>query len=399
MQVAEARNHESSFPVGGLDGGSMNGLEIMFDGINLQQVGELLLDEPTSTRRVRRLCLDSYYRSLKDFAFAVIFGGQIVTSVGMPNVEEGTPGESLLDRKYFGGKHTRRAPPSATSFPTWEKLLESNTDRSALESLVRSLGQLDAEGLRFWQLYLRREFHLYFGDDKSLRKPNARPEYVFKGRGNFCRDLELQSHVPDKYRRHVASEIRHQLQYLPGVRDAHDDAIDEFICRNAVAHIGIYRWYSQVGERSLDQSIALRIPHATRQCLPDVERSLWTIKEMTTPGLLEVMITDSRNREELLDKLIDASQDTVYNALREKIAAAWQLLEKFDRKNEMDTLRADIECEIKSLHLSPLGRVAVATGKSDALYKEAIRMLAIRGAGRGSPVPNCLHVFDELVGD
>jgi len=65
----------------------------------------------------------------------------------------------------------------------------------------------------------------------------------------------------------------------------------------------------------------------------------------------------------------------------------------------MDTLRADIECEIKSLHLSPLGRVAVATGKSDALYKEAIRMLAIRGAGRGSPVPNCLHVFDELVGD
>jgi hypothetical protein len=126
---------------------------------------------------------------------------------------------------------------------------------------------------------------------------------------------------------------------------------------------------------------------------------MWTIKEVTTPGLLEAMIRDSRDREELRDKLIDASQDTIYNPLREKIAAAWQLFDKFQYRNEMDKLRADIEREINSLQNSALGQVAVATGKEDALYKEAVRMLAIRGAGPGSPLPNCVHVFDELSSD
>ncbi len=94
----------------------MNGLEIMFDGINIQHVGELLLDEPASTRRVRRLCFDSYYRTLKDFAFAVIFGGKIVTSVAMPSGRRNA-GRELVRPKVFRGEAYAQGTPVSGVIP------------------------------------------------------------------------------------------------------------------------------------------------------------------------------------------------------------------------------------------------------------------------------------------
>jgi hypothetical protein len=372
-----------------------DGLEVMFDGISLQHVGELLLDEPRSTRAIRRLCFKSYYASLKDFAFAAIFGSKIVTCAPLPEVREGTPGETLLSAKHFGAKHSRRTSAIAEISPNWESLLDNEEDRGVLEALVTSLGQLDPGKLAHWRHEVIRDIFLYLGSDPSLAKPNRRDDYRFEGRGNFRRDERLQAKVPLKHRTQVLREVRRQAGELPDVRAAHDDAIDEFVCRNVVAHVGIYHWYCRVGEKSLHRQKGLRIPHATRQALPAVEHSLWTVKELTTPGLLEVMLAGSRTREELRDKIIEASEDTVYDSLREKLAEAWQL-SAWGRTNEMDKIRADIETEIYGLRNPQIGHVVIASGKEDALYRDAIRMLAIRSTPSSIDKVASRRVFSEL---
>ena len=374
----------------------MDGLEVMFDGISVQQVGELLLDQPKSSRSIRRLCLSSYYSSLKDFAFASIFGGKIVSTDTFPDVKEGKPAETLMSPEHFGKKHERRAHRSQTSTRNWESLLddEGGTDYKAVGSLITSLGQLNSESLICWTHEVARDIFLYLGSDKSLTRANAGPEYTFEGRGNFERFPALQALVPQPYIEQVVATVRKHLNHIPNVSSAHDDAIREFVCRNAVAHIGIYRWYSKVGETALDSLKGVRIPHATRQSLPSVEISLWKIREIATPGLLERMIAASTCREDLLYRLIEASQDTIYDALREKLASACQLW-RLGHRNELDKICAEIEVEIHARKISP-GEIVVASGNEREAYKNAITTLAIRGAGPQSYLQNDLRrVFKE----
>jgi hypothetical protein len=374
-----------------------DGLEIMFDGMSLQHVGELLLDEPQSTRALRRLCFESYYASLKDFAFAAIFGSKIITSAPLPEVQGGNPGEALLT--HFSAKHSRRPPPTASAHsPTWESLLDNEEDFQILKGLVASLDRLGSGGLGHWKDEVTRDIFLYLGDDKSLTKPKGGPDYRFEGRGDFRRYEGLQVRVPQNYRRQALLRVRQNAKQLPGVSAAHDDAIDEFICRNAVAHIGIYHWYCRVGEKSLDRQKGLRIPHATRQALPAVERSLWTVKEVTTPGLLEAMIAESKDRGELAEKIFKASQDTVYDALREKIAAAWRL-SRWDYTREMDRINADIEREIHAAKNLQMGQVLIASGREEALYKEAVQTLAVRSTRLNVDPAAFRRVFKELAND
>jgi hypothetical protein len=377
----------------------MDGLEIMFDGISVQHAGELLLDQPVSSRRIRNLCLPSYYRCLKDFAFAVIFGGKIITTGTFPAVKEGTPGETLLSRDYFGGKHERRPPDSPKLSQKWESLLdnEEGDDYRAVGSLIASLGQVNSESLAYWTHEVARDVFLYLGSDKSLRNRNAGPDYIYEGRGNFVRFPGLQALVPRPYIEQVVTTIRQKLNDLPSVHSAHDDAIREFVCRNAVAHIGIYRWYSKMGDSALDRLTGLRIPHATRQALPQVEASLWKIREMTTPGLLERMIADSTCREDLRNKLLEASQDTMYDPLREKLARACQLW-RLGSRSELDRICADIEVEIHARKISP-GQIVVASGNELEAYKNAITTLAIRGAGPQLCMPDLRRVFKDEFAD
>lgn len=387
----------------------MDGLEIMFDGINLQEAGELLLDEPKSTRGIRYLCWKSYYRSLKDFSFAAIFGAKIITTKELPMVKEGLPGEHLLGSQYFGQKHDRRAPKSGDSTSNWEDLLkdESGEDFKAVGSLITSLDQVDANDLVFWREVVIRDVFLYLtsdkGPDPSLRKAAAGPEYLYHGRGNFPRFPQLQAMVPPWYSGEVLRNLRRNSKALPGVAEAHNDAIHEFICRNVVAHIGIYRWYSKVGEEALNKAQALRIPHASRQALPSVERllcetnvepALWQIRDLVVLGLLERMITESKSREHLLHNLVAASQDTVYDALREKIATALNLWKLMGYRAELDKIREDIEAEIYARKISA-NQAAVASGEDEAAYKKAIRALVRRGAGPEEITPDCRRVFRE----
>jgi hypothetical protein len=373
----------------------MDRLEIMLDGINVQQAGELLLDEPKSTRNVRRLCFATYYKSLEDFAFAAIFGGKIITTGALVDVDNGHPGEHLLGKNYFSHIHERRIPASSTG--GWEDLLEHETDRQALASLLSSLDRVGTNDSIYWRLQVIREVFLYFGTDKSLEKGGAGAEYIFKGRGNFRRDEELQGKVPPSHWRPIVNWVKVNRESLPGVAKAHDDAIREFIGRNALAHLGIYRWYSQTGEKALNAQVGIRIPHVTRQSLPNVERALWMIRNMTIPSLLDSMARDSRSRNELTEKLLAASKDTTYDALREKLAASWQLA-MWGHTSQLDKLIADVQEEIDARKLLKIRDVAVAVGGNDSAYRNALRMLAVRGAGPRQIVPDYSHVFEELKG-
>ncbi len=272
----------------------MNGLEAMFDGIIAQQAGELLLDEPNSTRLLRRICPRGYLSSLQDFAFAAIFSGTIVTTDNLTDVLEGFPGEKLLT-VLFEDKHTRRQ--AAKIGGGWESLLDDGKvqDREAIRSLLKSLGDVisGAHGI-FWRELIIREVVQYLGKDESLAKPNAGSEYRFYRRGNFRRDEDLQSSIPLKYLCTIIEEVRKKANFHPGVKLAHDDAIREFAARNALAHVGIYHWYCLCGEKLLSPQNGARIPYATRQSFPNIQRSLWRIRDLVVPALLSEMIKGSQ---------------------------------------------------------------------------------------------------------
>lgn len=52
---------------------SRAGLDLKYDGIIFQQVGELLLNVE-ATRDIRAQCADSYWQSLNNFVFGAVFG-------------------------------------------------------------------------------------------------------------------------------------------------------------------------------------------------------------------------------------------------------------------------------------------------------------------------------------
>jgi hypothetical protein len=373
----------------------VDGLEVMLDGVSVQHAGELLLNEPESTMPLRRVCPRSYLRSLEDFAFAVIFAGKLVTTRELTNVLEGFPGERLLT-EHFAPKHNRRRQGTITA--GWETLLDNSDDQEVIRRLVHSLGDLikGANGV-FWKELAIREVFQYLGNDDSLKAPNAGAGYVFVGRGNFRRDEPLQNAVPTEYTRTILEEIRSKARSHEGVKIAHDDALREFTSRNVLAHVGIYHWYCRLGEKALSTKTGARIPHATRHSFPSVQRALWKTRNLVTPGLLKRMIEGSESRDEVRDKLIEASMDTTYQPVREKLASAWCLLEQEGERQELDNLVRDIEREMRAWENPQTRHMVFSPGGSP--YQQAIKMLVWRSGGPTIEPPDCSKVFPELCDD
>jgi len=373
----------------------MDGLDAMFDGIIAQQAGELLLDEPQSTRLLRRLCPRSYLRSLEDFAFAAIFSGKIVTTQELADVLGGHPGEKLLT-KYFSDKHDRRLLEGTAA--GWESLLDDTRrdDRETIRGLIGSLELMitGRESGVFWRELIVREVMQYFGKDESLTRPNAGSEYQFFRRGNFRRDEDLQSTVPPKYLEIILEEVKTKTNFHAGVKIAHDDAIREFAARNALAHVGMFHWYCRFGEKALRANRGARIPYATRQSFPVLQSALWRFKSLVVPGLLHRMIEKSRNRDELRDQLVVASMDSTFQPIREKLAGAWRLLEDQEQSQELDSLVFDIEREVEAWKHPETRHIVFSTAGTQ--YERAVKMLVWRGAGVANALTDYAKVFPEL---
>src|SRR5579872_3715649 len=104
----------------------MTGLDLRYDGIVYQYVGELLLDLP-ETRAIRFRCLDSYWASLQKFVFGYIFGrrliipathdGGILIPTKMPPLFVGgpTPGEILLTELFPEKRFPEARPKNAVT--------------------------------------------------------------------------------------------------------------------------------------------------------------------------------------------------------------------------------------------------------------------------------------------
>ena len=74
---------------------------ILFDGMTIQQVGEVVLDA-NCTGPIRARCCASYIRALEEFAFAAVFSNRIVTNPNLPPVGNEYPGIALLKDEYVG---------------------------------------------------------------------------------------------------------------------------------------------------------------------------------------------------------------------------------------------------------------------------------------------------------
>ena len=377
----------------------MKGIEIMPDGVIIQQAAELLLHEPGSTSgpvfSVRQVCRDNYYESLEQFVFAAVFCKQIITAGELPGVLDWTPGETILGSNYLGAKHQRRPPEPGIA--RWETLLPTAEFQTRLKTDLQLLTRITTDDeLRRWQQHFVREAWMYLGNRPSLTKANAPDEYEFQERGNFEPVKPYRTFVPVEFVTSMRDTLRLQSRWLPNAVSAHDDSLLEFVCRNTIAHIAIFEWYCTVKSTTLDTTYGARMPVGTRRYLAERQKALWRVKKQIIPGMLRKMILESGHRSELRGKIFEACVNPVYDPIRDKIAEALALYGVMESGTLLAELETDIALEINARKLGP----TVSSSAFSPLmgpYQKALKMLVIEGgAGPGQGMPDCSFVLPEL---
>ncbi len=89
--------------------------------------------------------------------------------------------------------------------------------------------------------------------------------------------------------------------------------------------------------------------------------------------------------------------DSIYQPLREKLAAALCLSEQQENSIELDSLVADIEREIAAWKNPETKRLVLSA--SGGRYEKAVKMLVMRGAGSPTDLVDYAKVFPELLDD
>ncbi|HLY62545.1 MAG TPA: hypothetical protein VKV95_17525 [Terriglobia bacterium] len=350
-------------------------LTIVMEGITTQYAGELLLDAAT-TGNDRRVWRATYLRSLMDFAFAAIFADVLVVSGNMPSVGGEHPGRDLLE--FFKGlpattgtaKRVIEIEPLAGITP--KQLLESESEWKIVRGLIDQLATaIQADG-QFWKEYMAREVLINLGDDSSLSLPKQNP-LDYKFRREFFPDEKLQAAVPQEY----VSAMLHSAS-LPA--NVCQEAMREFISRDVVAHIVIYRWY-QKATISLEGSTLAHLPHATRASLratkpKDLEG---TIKKLIMPAVMLRILKRSWNRQEVLKAILNEACDNSYASFKAKLAETFDLLRNRDERSAQSLIR-DIEMQAGQVGVETLRVGYLSTVPAGMDYRESLGYL-LRGPG------------------
>jgi len=394
----------------------MSGLDLKYDGIVSQHAGELLLNLQ-ETRQIRRLCANSYWRSLNDFVFGAIFSERLITPgrdengaiipTLLPSLFEGgpTPGEELLN--HFREKRIFKARPK--NAVTAEQLIRDPNDAGwikraleRLEALVRGRHAI------YWREQMIREVYLSCrpAGDEWHQKDGF---WQIKGRENFTPDRDKEGAVPPAYLQHVRDAVKRALLPLEilSERKVSDPILEGYIKRNVVAHLAIHSTSNLKQDVDFENpERSERIFHATRSSLAEaeVDQHLWEVQRLTVPGLLKSMIEKaaresdvSKRRKVVIQQMQDASKDGRLDPIRIGLADAVALARQ-NNVSELRKLVGDLGAKYRLLGAIPQQRVLLV-GANDNLYREAIAVLHEMGAGDddASMTPEFFRVFDELV--
>src|SRR5438067_1279011 len=394
----------------------MAGLDLKYDGIVSQHAGELLFNLP-ETRDIRCLCAKSYWRSLNNFVFGLIFCEKLITPgrdengavspAPLPPLFEGgpTPGENLL--KLFHEKRVFRGRPK--NAVTADQLTKDASDAGLikqtlkrLESLVRGPHSI------YWREQMIREVYLSCNPaGNEWHKKDG--FWQIKGRENFTPDRDKEGAVPTDYVRHIRDAVKSALLPL-GIlnkRQITDSILEGYIKRNVVAHLPIHSTSNSKQDVDFENpEKSERIFHVTRSSLAEAEvgQRLWDVQSLTVPGLLKSMIEKaaresdaSKRRSVVIRQIQDASTDGRLDPIRTGLAEAVALARQNDFHG-LGKLVKDLEARYPQYDAIPQPRVLLI-GDSNNLYRDAIAVLHEMGAGEDDAymTPEFLRVFDELV--
>jgi hypothetical protein len=389
----------------------MSGLELKYDGVVYQHTGELLLDLAV-TSDLRRMCPESYWRSLQVFTFGQVFAAHLITlgreengaTVANPMVPlyDGgpRPGEMLLS-ECFPTKRRPKLPSGA--LPTSEELIKDPADSGKIKEALCRLKRLDydSDDAMFWRQHMVRE--AYFGFQPIGQKNG---HWEFSTRENFTYDESKEREIPldfvENMRAHVASTLREHL------KTRNVEALPSYIRRNVVAHLAIHPVSNSRNDPDFDnRESSARIFHATRDFLArdEADQELWNIHELTVPGLLKNMIKKaareakpSRRREVLIKMIQDASldQDGGLGPLRDKLAEAVAQARNGNDNTDLKNLRRDLQDLSSRIGATEEPRIILVGAER---YRDAISVLAKMGAGPQDQMwsPEFNKVFPELV--
>lgn len=377
----------------------MPGLEFAVDGVVRQLTGELLTGSVEETAVLGPRCRESYYRSLQNFASALIFGSGLVWTHTLPTVGASSrkPGDVLLfNDQYF--RHKRIDKPFKER-GDWNWLLGDSNQRQALRALIDRLSQImqHPEHAIYWEQHMIREAYNGFHgkEPQSLNRELPGHEYEFKGRVNFYPNEEMEGSVPSGYVERMERAILSAFPQILNERRAQKSALPAYIRRNTVAHLGIHRDINIRRDEVLDPNSSLRVPHATRgnRDFFHLEHA-WDFFQVTIPGLLEQMLEKAANeekeekrREVLVDQLKTASMDSdpKLTDVRNLLADAVLQSQRGDA-----TGIKKIVSHLKNSSSSEDQREVgfVASGQRDGEYSKALDTLVGMGAGKGSTPAN-----------
>ena len=401
---------------------SRAGLDLKYDGIIFQQVGELLFNVE-ATRDIRAHCADSYWHSLNNFVFGAVFGAKFLfrgdydpdrklVSRKLPkliDVKDGwSPGEALLE--HFPDLRFP-TPPSEKSFEP-ESLITDPFDPGRIRDALAKLEPLaHGEYAKYWHQYIIREVVL------SCRPAGGQWEqrngfWQFDGRENFWPDTDKEGSVPHAYTNALKNTVKTALPTILVNRKIKgrkgDSILEGFIKRNAVAHLAIYfTLNSQLDRDFKAPKRAERITHVTRSSLAEVEaaRGLWRVQTHTVPGLLANMIgkaakeqNPSDRRKSLLEQIKELSGQSNNHllALRNRLAEAVAATRE-SRTDELKKIVDDLDRMSVKDGSSPQ-TMTLLVGKEEQSYKDAIALLHGLGAGdqNAFQTRDFFKVFPEL---
>lgn len=361
-------------------------LTIILDGLIWQQAGELLFDTE-ATRAQRSSSIKSYVRALEDITFALLFSENVAATGSLPDVMGTNPGRDLV--KIFD---ERFVPIDVNHANKPEDLLNDADERDLLKEMLANL----TEGIRIeaelWLAHMRREALINLGAHESLFAVQKDPSnYRFVR--TFWPDRELQDSVPKEILDRVMNPIQSAID-----RNIQTEAIREFVTRNVVAHVTIFRWYQRQASLSFKPDKHVYFPWGTRtSLLPNQSgplrrlqirgkfcRNLWRIARLTAPYATIQLLERSGCRSDLLKWLRDPPVEWKSAALRQKLSEAVTAFVRGD-ETEMERLAQDIDraaswCEYKEV-AGIGGEIGVSTaGPSGSIggYRESERP---RGSG------------------
>ena len=179
------------------------------------------------------------------------------------------------------------------------------------------------------------------GDDPSLAVEQSNPkDYIF--RKGFWPHPDLQAEVPKR----SVERLLSVLQHAGATKNAHNAALREFISRNVVAHVLIFRWY----QRAVKEVSGFWTPYSTRASLldsmpPKSARDLdLQINATLSRSIVSNLLANNRvqNQKEFLEELKMQAASSKHQPLRRKLA---ELAITNDQKERTKLLKAMEQAE------------------------------------------------------